>query len=177
MPIYAIYLEHPDSGDWDSSDSWLETIGYVTSEEAAIKYCDAENNIKAYKDRELEIADYHKRREAWQFENNNRYIMIGRLQGLIDHKAKLLKDIKILQDLSKVPVERRGIIEDNVNKHNASIRKIIADIDKKIQASVDIETAERTNRAIDDEKAAFLGKCPEHIPCNTYSYKLLTNLE
>ena len=177
MPIYAISLEHPDSGDWENSDSWDETIGYVTSEEAAIKYCDAENNNKAYKVRELEIDDYHKRREAWQVENNHRYIMIGRLQGLIDHKAKLLKNMKVVQDLSKVPVDRRAIIEDNVNKHNASIRKIITDIDKKIQASVDIETAERTNKAIDDEKAAFLGPCPDHIPCNTYSYKLLTNLE
>jgi hypothetical protein len=174
--IYAISIEHPDSGDYDNSDATSEVIGYVLTEEAAKKFCDETQNREKHDKYNKQAKSWALRREAWMTANKHRYVQINHITDYLMRKDHLINQLKPIPDLTNIPANKHELVIYNIKRHNDEIEKTFAELEKKIAACCDVKTAKAKNLELDKEREAAIGDAPAYVELKQYSYQVLENL-
>lgn len=180
MPIYAIFEVHEHDG-WDGSDV-DSLIGYVESEEAAIRLCDTSEQQKIVNEQEFKYNDWREKERKWNDDNKHKFVNVDKIKEYIEKHQRLSQRLHNFNcsppNLTKVPVECRDRVMARFINKKAPLEKELADLSEKIRNSLDINVAMANDDALIKEREATIGERPEY-PDFVYKryYELVQKLD
>lgn len=180
MTIYAIFEEHENEG-WDDSTVDM-LVGYVESEEAAIRLCDTSVQCKVHDEQEAVYEAWREKERKWNEENKHKFVNVDQIQKYVESHQRISQRLHNFNcsppNLTKVPVERRDRVMAGFINKRAPLERELADLSAKIKNCLDIEAAKSINDALLKDKSAALGEMPPY-PAFVYKrhYELIEKLD
>ena len=179
MPIYAIF-EVKQEG-YDDTDVDI-LIGYVESEEAAIRICDNSEQEKIYKEKWAKYLEYCKVGKEWDDANKHKFVNVNQIKMYIESHQRVAQRLHNFNcsppNISKIPEDRREKVMAAFINKRAPFEKKLADLSEKIKNCLDLEKATAINEALKKERADAVGEEQEY-PDTVYKrrYELAQKLD
>lgn len=181
MTIYAIFEVNANDG-WDESDDDV-LVGYVESEEAAIRHCDdISEQQKIYDENKAKYYAWREKEKKWNQENEHKFVNVERITSYVTKHQVLAQKIHNFNcsppDLTKVPEDRRDRVMAAFINKKTPLERELADLSAKINNCLNIDVAKSINDELLNEKNKVLGEMPPY-PGFVYKcrYELIEKLD